>query len=89
MSFDKWQLEFKKRDIYYDKTIVYLTRDTFYNVVRFEPVSEKHEHFLIHTFTVRKKKKDLQSASRSRLILDIVAYLNMVEKYSFTCDVNG
>ncbi len=41
-----------KRDIYYDKTIVYLSKDPFYNVVRFEPVSDKHEHFLIHTFMV-------------------------------------
>ncbi len=38
-------LSLNKRDIYYDKTIVYLSKDPFYNVVRFEPVSDKHEHF--------------------------------------------
>ncbi len=42
---------------YIDKTIVYLSRDPFYNVVRLEPVSDKQEHFLIHNVTVRKKKK--------------------------------
>ncbi len=49
-------LSLNKRDIYYDKTIVYLSKDRFYNVVWFEPVSDKHEHFLIHIFTRHKKK---------------------------------
>ncbi len=62
-------LSFNNRDMYYDKTIVYLSKDPFYNVVRLDPVSDKHEHFLINIFTVHKKK----SASRSWLILDIVA----------------
>ncbi len=48
-------LGLNKREIYYDKTIVYLSKDPFYNVVRFEPVSDKHELFLIHTFTVQNK----------------------------------
>ncbi len=51
------RLSLNKRDIYYYKTIVYLSKDPFYNVVRFEPVSDKHEHFLIYTFKVQKKKK--------------------------------
>ncbi len=62
-------LSFNNRDMYYDKTTVYLSKDPFYNVVRLDPVSDKHEHFLINTFTGAQKK----SASRSWLILDIVA----------------
>ncbi len=38
-------LSFNNRDMYYDKTIVYLSKDPFYNVVRLDPVSDKHEHF--------------------------------------------
>ncbi len=58
---DKRSFEFKQKGYIY-KTIVYLSRDPFYNVVWFEPVSDKQEHFLIHNvtyifFAVRKKKK--------------------------------
>ncbi len=52
-------------------------------------LSVTNTNTFFNTYMLKKKKNYLQSASRSRLILDKVAYLNMVEKYSFTCHVKG